>query len=83
MARLEEKTKRSINTVQDYVKIFKAFWHWHQKVNRKNKIEIPDITIDLDTSGTKPEWVYLNEKQVKMFYNKAKYEYRVFDYVSL
>ena len=75
--KIRRKDKKKYKSVQDYVKIFKAFWHWHQKVNRKNKIEIPDITIDLDTSGTKPEWVYLNEKQVKTFYNKAKYEYRV------
>jgi len=27
-------------SVSDFVKIFKAFWHWHQKVNRKNGDEI-------------------------------------------
>lgn len=63
-------------SVVDYVKIFKAFWHWHQKINRKQKIEIEDITIDLDTSKTKPEWVYLDENQVKKLYNNAKYEYK-------
>jgi hypothetical protein len=25
-------------SVVDFVKIFKAFWHWHVKVSRKNKI---------------------------------------------
>jgi len=64
-------------SVSDYVKIFKAFWHWHQKVNRKQKIDIEDITIDLDTSKTKPEWVYLDENQIKKLYNNAKYEYKV------
>jgi len=39
--RLDGKTYQS---PADYVKIFKAFWHWHQKVHRKKGIEIQDIT---------------------------------------
>ncbi len=61
----------------DYVKIFKAFWHWHQKVNRKKGIEIQDITIDLNTEREKPDWVYMDEEQVKMLYENAKYDYKV------
>lgn len=61
----------------DYVKVFKAFWHWHQKVNRKKGVEIQDITIDLDTSKEKPDWVYLTEDQVKQLVDNAKYEYKV------
>ncbi|MFH1521699.1 MAG: hypothetical protein ABIF18_01945, partial [archaeon] len=34
----------------DYIKVVKAFWHWHQKVNRKKGIKVEDITVDLDTS---------------------------------
>ncbi|MBI2449631.1 site-specific integrase [Candidatus Pacearchaeota archaeon] len=64
-------------SVDTYAKIFKAFWHWHQKVNKKNGDEIPDITIDLDTSPEKPDWVYLNEEQVKKLCDNAKYEYKV------
>ncbi len=64
-------------SVVDYVKIFKAFWHWHQKVNRKDGIKISDITIDLDTSREKPEWVYLTEEEVKKLADNAKYKYRV------
>ena len=52
--RKDGKTYKSIETTG---KIFKAFWHWHQKVNRKKGIEIPDITVDLDTRAEKPEWV--------------------------
>jgi len=47
---------------RDFVKIFKAFWHWHQKVARKAGKKIEDITTYLDSSGEKPEWVYLNEE---------------------
>jgi integrase len=61
----------------DYVKVFKAFWHWHQKVNKKKGIETPDITLDLDTSRDKPDWVYLTEEQVKQLCDNAKFDYRV------
>ncbi len=61
----------------DYIKVFKAFWHWHQKINRKRGIEIQDITIDLDTSHDKPEWVYLTEDQVKRLVDNATYDYKV------
>jgi hypothetical protein len=60
-----------------FVKIFKAFWHWHQKVNRKNGNEILDITIDLDLRADKPKWVYLTEEQVKKLCDHSKYEYKV------
>jgi len=61
----------------DYVKVFNAFWHWHQKVNRKQGIEIKDITIDLDSSSEKPKWVYLDEEQFRKLCTYAKYECKV------
>ncbi len=61
----------------NFVKIFKAFWHWHQKVNRKKGIEIYDITQDLDTSVDKPKWVYLTEEEIRLLYDKAQYHYKV------
>ncbi len=60
-----------------FVKCFKAFWHWHMKINRKNGDIILDITEDLDSRGEKPEWVYLKEEQVKKLCNNAKFEYKV------
>jgi len=74
LKRIDGKTYQSVT---DYTKAFKAFWHWYQKTNRKKGIEIEDITVDLDTSKEKPKWVYLDEDQVKELCNKAKYEYRV------
>ena len=65
---------RSVDT---FAKAFKAFWHWHQKVNRKQGITISDITTDLDTKQEKPDWVYLTEQDVKGLCEKAKYEYKV------
>jgi len=64
-------------SVGDYVKVFKSFWHWYQKVKRKCGERIEDITLDLDTSREKPDWVYLTEEQIKIICNNAKYEYKV------
>jgi integrase len=60
----------------NFVKIFKAFWHWHQKVNRKNGITIEDITIDLDTSNEKPAWVYLTEEQILRLCETTTFKYK-------
>lgn len=75
----EIKRKDGLNyvNVYDFVKDFKAFWHWHIKTNRKLGIEIKDISEDLDTHKEKPKWVYLNEEQVKKLTDQAKYEYKV------
>lgn len=68
---------RMYQSPADYVKIFKAFWHWHQKVHRKKGVDIYDITIDLDTSKEKPRWVYLTEDQIKKLVDNAKFDYKV------
>ncbi|MFH1503217.1 MAG: hypothetical protein ABIE36_01005, partial [Candidatus Diapherotrites archaeon] len=74
ITRLDGKTYQSPT---DYVKIFKAFWHWYQKVNRKQGKEVQDLTIDLDTRQDKPKWVYLTEEQVKKLVDNAIYDYKV------
>ncbi len=73
------KTKSNLvyRSVDTYSKVFKAFWHWWMKVNRKRDVEIKDITLDLDTKQEKPDWVYLTEQEVKLMAQAAKYEYRV------
>jgi len=60
-----KQNKKPYKSTADFVKIFKAFWHWYQKINKKQGIEILDITADLDTSYNKPEWVYLTEEQIR------------------
>jgi len=72
-----KQDKKPYKSTADFVKIFKAFWHWWQKVNKKQGIEILDITADLDTSCNKPEWVYLTEEQIRQLCGKANYEYRI------
>jgi len=61
---------------RDFVKMFKAFWHWYQKVAKKAGKEIGDITVYLDASREKPEWVYLNEEQVRLFSNNCNPKYK-------
>lgn len=63
--------------VETQVKTFKAFWHWHQKVNRKKGITIPDITADLGSFSKKPKWVYLSEAQAQQLCATARFDYRV------
>ena len=74
---IKRKDGKQYQSVGDYVKSFKALWHWHQKVNKKNGNEISDITTDLDASFEKPKWVYLNEGRIKNLSDNAKWDYRV------
>jgi hypothetical protein len=64
-------------SVKDYVFTFKSFWHWYQRICRREGKEIIDVAIDLDISGDKPIWVYLTENQVKQLCNHAIFEYKV------
>lgn len=63
--------------VRDYIKIFKSFWHWYQKISKKKGVEIPDITANLDCEYAKPSWVYLTEEEIRKLCNKSKYDYKV------
>lgn len=64
-------------SINYFTKVFKAFWHWYMKVQKKKGVIINDITADLDTSGEKPIWVYLTEEQVKLLCEHAKYDHKV------
>ncbi len=74
---VKRKNGKTYKTAGDYVKDFKAFWHWYMKVNRKKGVDIRDITVDLDTSKEKPDWVYLTEDQIKQLCVNAEYKYEV------
>ena len=51
----------------DYVKVFKAFWNWHRKLNRKKNIIIPDITEDLDTTPNDSKFVWIKKEQLNKY----------------
>lgn len=61
-------------STRDYVKVFKTFWHWYQKINKKNGKSIIDITEDLDTRAEKPKFVYFTEKDFENLLKEAKYD---------
>jgi len=73
---IRRRDGRQFKTIDTPARDFKAFWHWYQKISKKQGIEILDITTDLDTRSEKPEWVYLTDKQVKKLCDNAKPEYR-------
>jgi len=75
----KEDGKKYIS-VETFAKIFKTFWHWHQKISRKKGIEIQDITLDLDTKQEKPKWVYMTEEEVKKLAENANFKHRVLIY---
>jgi integrase len=74
---IQKKLGGAYKSTNYYVKTFKSFWHWYIKIQRKKGVKIIDITTDLDTSGQKPQWVYISEEQFKKLCDKAKYEQKV------
>ena len=52
-------------SVGDYVKDFKAFWHWWIKVNRKKGIMVEDISDDLDTKKEKSKFVSVTKEELE------------------
>lgn len=58
----------------DYVKNFKGFWHWYQKISKE---EIKDITGDLDTRGEKPKFIYFDKDLFDKILSKASYDLKI------
>ncbi len=73
IARLDGKPYKGVG---NFVKVFKAFWHWHITLNRKLGETIEDITIDLDSRDEKPKWVYLTDEQIKKLASGFRTDYR-------
>jgi len=74
---IKKQNGQSYQSTAYFAKNFKSFWHWWMKINRKQGIEIKDITLDLDTKVSKPRWVYLSEDQVKKLSNNCLFKYKV------
>jgi len=64
----------SYKSTGDYVKIFKTFWHWYQKVEKNQDKIIQDVTEDLDTRGEKPKFVYFTKNDFENIINEASYD---------
>jgi len=57
----------------NYIKDFKVFWNWGLRTNHFKENIVEDITSKVD----KPSWVYLSEKQIRDFFNRLSFDYRV------
>lgn len=77
--KIKSNRNKAYSDVDSYAEVFKTFWHWYMRVNKKEKkIIIEDITEDIDTKGNdKPKWVYLDEKEFESFTNDMKFNYKV------
>lgn len=70
---------RKYRSVIDYIKVFKAFWHWFQKRELEHDRIIKDITVDLAVDrNTESEFVYFTIDNLRKVASHCKYEYRVF-----
>lgn len=90
---ISKHTKRRYKSTHDYVKIFRAFWHWYMKIKRieysnfsEEKMAtlnprdyiLDDITKDLSAvPDHKPEFVYFTFESLKKMIDEAKFKYRV------
>lgn len=74
---IKNRLDREYRCIDTLGKVFKAFWHWWVKVNRKKGIVVEDITLDLDITGEKPSWVYLNEEEMRQLADSAKFDHKV------
>lgn len=83
---IKSRSGKKFLSVRDYIKSFKAFWHWFMVYmkNEKNKL-IPDITEYLTVKeDRKPQFVYFGEvgsisveEGFKKLLNAAKPDYKV------
>jgi len=71
---LTTRTGQPFKSTRDYVKNFKAFWHWYIKIMRNKKKFVEDVTEDLDTRGEKPKFVYFNDKDCENIIENASYD---------
>ena len=69
--------KKPLKAIRTYAKVFKAFWHWYQRVERRKGREVRDITVDIDCRGEKPKFTYFTIDDLKKLCNCAKYDYKV------
>jgi len=49
----------------DYAEVFRSFWHWWMKVNKKESKVILDITEDLDTTKEDSKFVNITKEELE------------------
>jgi len=69
---------RKYRSVIDYIKVFKAFWHWFQKRELEHDHIVKDVTVDLTVEANENEFVYFIIDELRTVINYCKFEYRVY-----
>ncbi len=68
---------KPLKAVGTYVRIFKSFWHWYERVERRKGRQVLDITMDVDARDEKPKFSYFTIEGLKKLCDEANYEYRM------
>lgn len=72
---------KKYRSVTDYIKVFKAFWHWFQRRELEYDRIIKDVTVDLAVDrNSESEFVYFTIDELKKTVNHCKFEYRVYSW---
>jgi hypothetical protein len=65
-------------SVRDYVCVFKAFWHWYMRREKRKEKTVEDITIYIDTHSVKEStFAYFTIDEMKRMAERCKYEYKI------
>jgi integrase len=76
---IQKEDGGNYKSVHDFIKIFKAFWHWRMKKLKKQNTLVHDITEDLDcSSGKQPDFVYITKEQLWEYINFYDIEDRLY-----
>ncbi len=75
---LTTRAGKPFKSAGDYVKNFKAFWHWYQRIMKSKGKIIGDVCEDLDTRGEKPKFVYFSDKDCENLIKEASYDLKPF-----
>jgi hypothetical protein len=78
--KIKRQDGQTYKDITDYVKTFKAFWHWLQKTSKKR---LDDICEEIGTTKNKPQWVYLDMEQFKRLAENCKPYFKVLAYFML
>jgi integrase len=62
---IRTKDDKVYKSTLDYVKVFNSFWHWWMKVNKREEVEVKDITEEIDTSKDENSFVYFTKEQLE------------------
>jgi len=64
-------------SVHSYAKVFQAFWHWYQKVEKKKDNTVEDVVSEIDTRPVRePGFVYFEVDDVKKLAAQANFNRR-------